>query len=529
MLVSQCGGFAVRDHERALLRMRALLSVYDKTGIEAFARGLVDLGWEIISTGGTHSALERAGISVISVSDVTGFPEILDGRVKTLHPAIHGGLLARLDLPEHQSALDAHQIAPIPLLAVNLYPFEATVSKPGVTFDDAVEQIDIGGPAMIRAAAKNHEHVIVVVDPSEYERILDELRSGNVSGDRKRSLAARAFGHVSTYDSLVAEYLRGDSDEFPAELNFAARKTQDLRYGENPHQRAAAYRRLVAGAPLGGILSAKQLHGKELSFNNLLDADAAWGALRLFDGPAVSIVKHTIPCGLALRGNLADAFDLALAGDPVSAFGGIVALNREVDVETAFRIGEIFFEVIVAPSFAPDALEALSRKKQLRLLAVDQPVTGTERLTLRAIEGGLLVQVPDRRSDDPTTWRTVTNREPTAEERRDLLFAWNVCRSVKSNAIVLASREAVTGLGSGQPNRLESVKIAVSKAGERSNGSVLASDAFFPFADGLEAANTAGITAAVQPGGSVRDDEVIAAADRAGIAMLFTGTRHFLH
>jgi phosphoribosylaminoimidazolecarboxamide formyltransferase/IMP cyclohydrolase len=462
------------------------------------------------------------------VSEVTGFPEILDGRVKTLHPRIHGGLLARIELSAHRTALEELDIAPISLLASNLYPFEETISKAGVSFEDIVEQIDIGGPAMIRASAKNFEHVLVVVEESEYDRILTELRTGEVSSQRRKALAARAFSHVSTYDALVADYLRGSSGSFPEEITFGARKVQDLRYGENPHQAAAAYRRLSAG-PSIGILTGTQLQGKELSFNNLLDADAAWGALRQFDRPAVSIVKHTIPCGVALRDNLAEAFDLALAGDPVSAYGGIVALNRDVDLATAGRLATTFFEVIIAPSFTPDALAELRRKKNLRLLAVGQRAGELEPWTVRAIEGGLLVQEPDTRPDDSSSWRTATDRAPTNDELRDLIFAWNVVRAVKSNAIVLAAGEAVTGVGSGQPNRVESVRIAVSKAGDRANGSVVASDAFFPFADGLEAAIAAGVTAAVQPGGSVRDDEVIAAANRAGIAMLFTGTRHFLH
>lgn len=509
--------------------MRALLSVYDKTGIEELARELVALGWELISTGGTLSALQAAGVPVTQVSDVTGFPEILDGRVKTLHPLIHGGLLARLELPEHQAALAEHEIEPIGLVACNLYPFEATVGRPDVSLVDAVEQIDIGGPAMIRAAAKNYQHVTIVVSPTDYGSVLADLRSGSIDEERRRELAARAFAHVSAYDAVVAEYLRGSAPEFPMELSISGRKTQDLRYGENPVQHAAAYRRLAGGKPLGGVLSARQLHGKELSFNNLLDADAAWGALRRFGRPAVSIVKHTIPCGLAVHDELATAFDRALAGDPVSAFGGIVALNQSVDVATAERIGDIFFEVIIAPGFDTEALEMLKRKKQLRLLSLEAGASGEERWTVRAIEGGLLVQEPDRRADDPSSWTVVTDREPTGAERRDLGFSWEACRYVKSNAIVLAQDEAVLGVGSGQPNRLESVKIAVSKAGDRSKGSVLASDAFFPFPDGLEVAIAAGITAAVQPGGSVRDAEVIAAANRARIAMLFTGVRHFLH
>lgn len=509
--------------------MRALLSVFDKTGLESFARALVDLGWELISTGGTLSALRSAGIPATAVADVTGFPEIMDGRVKTLHPRIHGGLLARLELPDHRAALEEHEITPIGLVACNLYPFEATVRQGGISLAEAIEQIDIGGPAMIRAAAKNHAHVTVIVEPSAYDKVLATLQSGEDSASYRRSLAARAFAHVSAYDAMVAEYLRADEPGFPPEISFAGRKAQDLRYGENPQQLAAAYRRLHAGPATGGVLGAEQISGKELSFNNLLDADAAWSAIARFDRPAVSVVKHTIPCGMAVRDSQAEAFSLAVAGDPVSAFGGIVALNRPLELATAERMSEIFFEVIVAPGYADDALELLKRKKQLRLLRIDGTAIGKARWTVRAIEGGLLVQEPDRNADDPATWRCVTERTPTADEMRDLVFAWEAARGVKSNAIVLARDEAVTGVGSGQPNRLESVKIAVAKAGDRASGSVLASDAFFPFPDGLEAGIAAGVTAAVQPGGSMRDEEVIAAANRAGITMLFTGTRHFLH
>ena len=510
---------------------RALLSVFDKTGIAPLGRGLVDLGYEVVSTGGTLAALEEAGVPVTAVSDITGFPEILDGRVKTLHPHIHGGLLARRDDPSHITALATHQISPIDVVVANLYPFGATIAQAGVSLADALEQIDIGGPALIRAAAKNFPGVVVLTDPADYPSALDDLHAGGMSLERRRSLAAKAFAHTAAYDTVVAEYLR-DPDEWPSEIAFAGRLARTLRYGENPQQRAAAYGRLRAGAPVPGVLDAAQLAGKELSFNNLLDADAAWSTIQGLDGPAVAIVKHTIPCGLSQRDDLAMAFDEALRGDPVSAFGGIVALNRPVDGETARRMAEIFFEVVIAPGFDDRAIETLGKKKALRLLRM--PLESLQDASrsdwdVRPIGGGLLVQTADVDPADPSSWRVVTAREPDPRELDDLAFAWHAVRHVKSNAIVLAQARSLTGVGSGQPNRLESVRIAVARAGERTAGSVLASDAFFPFPDGLEAAIAAGVTAAIQPGGSVRDDAVIAAADRAGIAMVFTGTRHFRH
>ena len=510
---------------------RALLSVYDKTGIAALGQGLVDLGYEVVSTGGTLAALQEAGIPVTAVSDVTGFPEILDGRVKTLHPRIHGGLLARRDDPAHLTALDALEISPIDVVAANLYPFAATIARADISLADALEQIDIGGPAMIRAAAKNFPGVVVLTDPADYAFALEELRTGEVPRERRRALAAKAFAHTAAYDAVVAEYLR-DPLEWPEEVAFAGSLARTLRYGENPQQRAAAYRRLGVGAPPPGVLDATQLAGKELSFNNLLDADAAWSAIQGFAGPAVAIVKHTIPCGLSTRDDLATAFREALRGDPVSAFGGIVALNRPVDGETARCMAEIFFEVVIAPGFDNEAIETLGRKKALRLLEMPSLSLGdapSADWDVRPIAGGLLVQTPDVDPADTSSWRTVTVRAPDPRELDDLAFAWHAVRHVKSNAIVLAQACSLTGVGSGQPNRLESVRIAVANAGEHASGSVLASDAFFPFPDGLEAAIAAGVTAAIQPGGSVRDDAVTAAADRAGIAMVFTGTRHFRH
>lgn len=510
--------------------MRGLVSVYDKTGVAELAAALVGLGWEIFSTGGTLRALTEAGVAATAVDAVTGFPEILDGRVKTLHPAIHGGLLARRDDPEHLAALARHGIGTIDLLVANLYPFAATVADPDVPFAAAIEQIDVGGPAMLRAAAKNHDGVVVLCDPADYESVLAELGGGGVSAERRRALAAKAFAHTAAYDAVVAEFLRGE--ELPAELAVAGRKTHDLRYGENPHQRAAAYRRLGVGPAAGGVLDAVQLAGKELSFNNLLDADAAWGAVGGFAEPAACVVKHTIPCGLAVAETLPDAFAAALAGDPVSAFGGIVAVNRPLDGETASRLGETFFEVVVAPDFAAEALEILGPKRALRLLRIppSPPVTAARAAwDVRPIAGGLLVQDADSAVDDEREWRVVSHRQPSATEWADLRFAWVAVRHVKSNAIVLARERALVGVGAGQPNRLASVRIAAEAAGERAVGAALASDAFFPFADGLQAAAATGVTAVIQPGGSVRDEAVIAAADAAGVAMVFTGRRHFRH
>lgn len=514
--------------------MRALLSVYDKTGLVPFARGLLDLGWDLISTGGTFQALADAGLAVESVATVTGSPEMLDGRVKTLHPAIHGGILARRDRAEHMGQLETHAITPIDLVASNLYPFEATIRTPGVSDDDAIEQIDIGGPAMIRAAAKNFVSVVVVTDPTDYGVVLDTLVAGGPSAPDRRAFAAKAFAHVSAYDVLVAEYLGGDSAApgygFPADVSISGRLDRRLRYGENPHQRSAAYRRLAVVRQEVGLLDAVQLGGKELSFNNIVDADAAWSAAWLSPRPSAAVVKHAIPCGLASRDVLAEAFDAAVAGDPVSAYGGIVAFNRTVDTETAERISRTFFEVIVAPGFDPVARDIVTTKRSLRVLKLEPPAThGTSPWDIRPIAGGFLLQDSDNLFDRSDAWAIATRREPTAAERRDLEYAWSAVRLVKSNAIVLVRDEAITGVGSGQPNRLESVAIAVRRAGDRSHGSVLASDAFFPFPDGIEAAAAAGITAIVQPGGSIRDHLVTAAADAANIAMVFTGTRHFWH
>ena len=514
--------------------MRALLSVYEKTGIVEFGRALAGLGWELVSTGGTSIALAEAGLPVTSIADVTGFPEILDGRVKTLHPSVHGGLLGRLDLATDVEQLSAHDILPIGLLVSNLYPFEQTVQTAGVSRDEVIENIDIGGPAMLRAAAKNHQYVLTVTEPSDYGRMIDLLKSNAITQEIRQACAAKAFAHTSAYDSLVAGYLHSGSEQtWPDVFSIAGRKSVDLRYGENPHQSAAAYSSVSLQTHQGGLLDAKQLQGKQLSYNNLLDGDAAWNAVLGWKSPTVSIVKHTIPCGLAQSDDLAQAFAGALSGDPVSAFGGIVASNREIDLPTAEAISEIFFEIVLAPSFSAEALAVLGKKKNMRLLEMGEADALTSRTTevdIRSITGGFLVQTADSALDDePSGWEVKTERHPTEKELHDLTFAWRVCALVKSNAIVLAKDSAVLGVGSGQPNRLESVAIAARKAGDRSVGSVLASDAFFPFADGLKAAIEAGATAVIQPGGSMRDKEVIEAANSAGIAMVFTGQRHFRH
>jgi phosphoribosylaminoimidazolecarboxamide formyltransferase/IMP cyclohydrolase len=510
--------------------VRAVLSVYDKSGLEQFAKHLAELGFELVSTGGTHAYLAQHGLDVTGVSDVTGYPEILDGRVKTLHPAIHGGLLARRDLAEHRSSLEAHNIAPIDLLAVNLYPFEATINQPGCTLQDALDQIDIGGPAMIRAAAKNFPDVIVVANPARYAEVLAALRGDGVSDGMRRSLAAEAFQHVSTYDALVAEYLRGPDAVYSRELTIPGRLAAPLRYGENPHQSAAAYvRHSTTGSPTG-VLTADQLQGKALSYNNLLDTDAALRAIQGVEELACVIIKHSIPCGMAVRQTAIEAFQAALASDPLSAFGGIVAINRPIDAAAAQALSGIFLEVVIAPEFSPEARRILGAKKNLRLLALPRAgwTVGAD-LSVRSIQGGLLIQEVDNQRDDPGQWRVATEAPLPDAVRADLAFAWHVSRFAKSNAIVLAADQALVGVGPGQPNRVDSVRIAIERAGDRARGAVLASDAFFPFADGVEEAIRAGIAAVIQPGGSVRDAEVITACNEAGIPMIFTGTRHFLH
>jgi len=516
--------------------MRAILSVSDKTGVVEFARGLEGIGFELYSTGGTKKALTQAGIAVHSVSDLTGFPEILDGRVKTLHPAVHGGILAKRGLPAHIAEIERNRIGLIDLVAVNLYPFKETVAKPEVGLDEALENIDIGGPTMIRAAAKNFPDVLVVIDPEDYSTVLEELRAGEVKLERRKKLAQKAFQHVAAYDTAIAQYLRQGEEGFANDMTIALRKVSELRYGENPHQKAAFYIEDVAGAPTSGIGSAKQLWGKELSFNNILDSDAAWKAANDFEAPTVSVIKHTNPCGLASNNDLTAAYALAFKGDTVSAFGGIVALNRPVDLATAQEITKTFYEVIMAPGYDEKALEVLKQKRDVRILLMtpDQPtacgakISGTS-LDFRRVAGGMLVQTADDLPESGLSLRTVTRREPSDKELEDLLFVWRAVKHVKSNAIVLAKDAALLGMGAGQPNRVTSVKIALEKAGERARGSVLGSDAFFPFPDGVELAGEGGVRAIIQPGGSVRDEEAIEAANKYDIAMVFTGVRHFRH
>jgi len=540
--------------------MRAILSVSDKTGLVEFARGLVELGTEVYSTGGTHSALTSAGISVRSLTDLTGFPEILDGRVKSLHPGVHGGILARRDRPEHLEELARHGLRTIDLVACNLYPFVETVSKAGlpagqagVSLEEALENIDIGGPTLLRAAAKNFPHVLVVVDPEDYGPLLDSLRAGVVAFEERRRLAQKAFQHVALYDTAIAGYLRAlmESKEMPEKarklpeaITIGLQKRLDLRYGENPHQHAALYLDQSLPGQAGGIATAKQLHGKEISYNNIVDADAAWQAVSDFEECTVAVVKHTNPCGLASYPDQAEAYRRALAGDPVSAYGGIVAVNRPLSAEMAREMGSTFYEVVVAPGYEEEALALLRKKRNLRVLQVTgggqtaaprrgpvraRPGASGAGMQYRQVSGGALLQEEDRTPDSDLTLKTVTKREPTAEELRDLRFAWRAVKHVKSNAIVLAKDQALVGMGAGQPNRVTSVHLALRSAGERSRGSVLASDAFFPFPDGVELAAQGGVTAIIQPGGSIRDEEVIKAADDHGIAMVFTGMRHFRH
>lgn len=507
--------------------MKALISVYDKTGVVELARALQEAGYGLVSTGGTHRALTEAGLAVEQVSDVTGAPEMLDGRVKTLHPVVHGGLLARRDLPEHMGELAARGIETIDVVVGNLYPFEVTVSREGVGEQDVLENIDIGGPTMLRAAAKNHPAVTVVVDPADYEWVAERIRSGGTSPEERRRLAATAFAHVAFYDSLVAAWMRGSDDPFPKELSLGVRRVSgELRYGENPHQRGALY----SDAPSrGGVVAAEQLHGKELSYNNILDADAAWRAASEFSEQAVAVIKHTNPCGLACHPDQAEAYRQAFDGDPVSAYGGILGFNRPVTAEAAEALRRVFFEVIVAPGYEDAALDILQKKRDLRILRVPESSQGGTALQVRRVSGGLLLQTADVLDEEPTSWQVVTQRAPSETELADLAFAWRAAKHIKSNTIVLAKGQALVGMGAGQPNRVNSVHLAVRAAGERAAGTVLASDAFFPFADGLELAAASGITAVVQPGGSIRDDEVIAAADKAGLAMVLTGVRHFLH
>jgi len=509
--------------------MRAILSVYDKAGIAEFAGGLARLGFELFSTGNTKAAIAGAQVPVRSISDLTGFPEILDGRVKTLHPAVHAGLLARRDLPEHVRELESAGLGTIDLVCTNLYPFVRTV-RGGADLQTALENIDIGGPAMLRAAAKNFPHVIVIIDPADYAPVLEALAAGGLDLATRRRLAQKAFQHVASYDTAVAEYLRGPDERFPEHLTLAYQKRFDLRYGENPHQQAAFYAEQAVFTPgAAGIAGARQLHGKELSFNNILDADAAWSAACAFPDQTVAVIKHTNPCGLASYEDQVEAYRRAFAGDPVSAYGGIVAVNRRLELPMAEALKPVFYEIVIAPSFSDEALALLQKKRDLRILEVGEAAEGSAGLDYRRVAGGLLVQTPDAFPEEQLQFTPQSKRPPTPAELDDLRFAWRAVRLVKSNAIVLAKDRQLVGMGAGQPNRVTSVHLAVRAAGERAAGAVLASDAYFPFPDGPQLAADAGITAIVQPGGSIRDAETVAVCDRAGVALVHTGVRHFRH
>ncbi|MGZ4507893.1 MAG: bifunctional phosphoribosylaminoimidazolecarboxamide formyltransferase/IMP cyclohydrolase [Blastococcus sp.] len=508
---------------------RALLGVYDKTGIEELAAGLAAAGVELVSTGATAARIAAAGVPVTPVEQVTGFPECLDGRVKTLHPAVHAGILADRRKPEHVAQLDELGIAPFDLVVVNLYPFSETVAS-GASPDECVEQIDIGGPAMVRAAAKNHPSVAVVVDPARYVEVLAAVAGGGFTLAERQKLAAAAFRHTAGYDIAVASWMGDvlapdDETGFPAWVGADWERADVLRYGENPHQKAALYRGLEPG-----LAHAEQLHGKQMSYNNYVDTDAAWRAAHDHADPCVAIIKHANPCGIAVGQDIAAAHRKAHACDPVSAFGGVIAANREVDLTMAEQVAEVFTEVVVAPSFTADAVAVLTAKKNIRLLRLPHvPGAGAE---LRPISGGLLLQTRDlidAPGDDPTTWTLATGEPVDAAGLDDLVFAWRAVRAVKSNAILLAHDRATVGVGMGQVNRVDSARLAVTRAGERAVGSVAASDAFFPFADGLQVLLEAGVRAVVQPGGSVRDEVVVAAAAAAGVTLYLTGTRHFAH
>lgn len=511
---------------------RALVSVSDKTGIVEFCRELSALGVEIISTGGTSTLLAKEGVPVIGISDVTGFPEIMDGRVKTLHPAVHSGLLAVRDNDEHTRQMKELGLDYIDLVVVNLYPFAETIAKPDVEYEDAIENIDIGGPTMLRSAAKNHAFVSVVVDAADYATVLEEVKgSGDTTLDTRKRLAAKVFRHTAAYDSLISGYLSGvTGDPLPERYTVTYEKVQDLRYGENPHQKAAFYRKPLAEA--GSLTAAEQLHGKELSYNNINDANAALQIVKEFDEPAVVAVKHMNPCGVGVGTSIYEAYQKAYNADPTSIFGGIVAANRPIDSDTADKLKDIFLEIILAPGFTEEAFEILSKKKNIRLLKIDITGAAAERqseFVVTSVAGGMIVQESDVHSLDVSELKVVTDRAPSEEELKQLLFGWKVVKHVKSNAIVLAKDDMTIGVGAGQMNRVGAAKIAIEQAGEKAQGAVLASDAFFPMGDTLELAAKAGVKAVIQPGGSIKDEESIKVANEYGIAMVFTGVRHFRH
>jgi len=516
---------------------RALLSVSDKRGLDDFARGLAALGIELFSTGGTRSHLEDAGIPVRDVAAYTGFPEMMDGRIKTLHPKIHGGILCRRDRPDDMAALARHEMLTLDLVVVNLYPFEATIRREGVSWEEAIEQIDIGGPTLIRAAAKNHAFTTVVTSPEQYQRVLEEITARRSTGETlRRELAGAAFAHTAAYDQAIADYFRrGERTELmPASVSLRLRRKEVLRYGENPHQSAAVYEDERQSD--SGLVGARKLHGKELSYNNLLDLDSAWRIARSLPAPAAVVIKHNNPCGAATAGRLSDSMRRALDGDPLSAFGSVLGLNQPLDAATADVLAEPgrFIEAIVAPGYEPEAIDILTTrpkwKANVRLLAIAARHNGgSRRWELRQIDGGFLGQEADETIDPEEEWSVVTRRQPTDQERADLRFAWALVRHVKSNAIVLAKERMLLGVGAGQMSRVDSVEIAIRKSGAAAQGAVLASDAFFPFPDSIQHAASAGVSAIIQPGGSRNDPDVIAACDQHGMAMIFTGRRHFRH
>jgi phosphoribosylaminoimidazolecarboxamide formyltransferase/IMP cyclohydrolase len=537
----QADGIHRKDNAARSVKMeqriqRVLISVTDKKGIIDFAKKLETFGVEILSTGGTAAQLKDQGITVTDVSDYTGFPEMMDGRLKTLHPKVHGGILALRDKDEHMKALDAHGIGLIDMVVINLYPFEDTVAREGCTLEEAVENIDIGGPTMLRAAAKNHRFVTVVTDPGDYEAVIDEMKrtGGAISEETNFALAVKTFQLTARYDGAISNYLGtllpGGTKNFPATFTMQFVKAQELRYGENPHQKAAFYRE--RGVSIPSISTARQIQGKELSYNNIMDSDAAWLMASDFNLPVAVIMKHANPCGSATSdSSLVNAYLKALETDPVSAFGGIVAFNRPVDKRTAEELANIFLEVVIAPGFDDDALQILETKKNLRLLEIPIPLRQGAPIDYdyRRVAGGLLIQERDRTDEDIRKADVVTTRAPSDNEYQALAFAWHVVKHVKSNAIVLATKDQLVGVGAGQMSRVDSVSIATMKANLPTHGTVLASDAFFPFRDGVDMAAEAGVTAIIQPGGSIRDDEAIKAANEHGIAMIFTGKRHFRH
>ncbi len=505
---------------------RALISVSNKDGILEFAKELVALDYEILSTGGTKKMLQDNNVPVTAVDEVTKFPEILDGRVKTLNPMIHGGLLGKFDDPSHQAQMNEHGIEPIEIVCVNLYPFVETISKPDVTWDDAIENIDIGGPTMLRSAAKNHQYVTVIVDSNDYAKVLEELKAnGSTTIETRKALAAKVFRHTAAYDSYISNYLT--EEEFPENLTMTYELKQTLRYGENPHQKAAFYQKRLSSD--FSLAYATQLHGKELSYNNIQDGNAALQIVKEFDKPAAVAVKHMNPCGVGTGATIEEAFDKAYEADPTSIFGGIIALNREVDAATAEKLSGIFLEIIIAPSFTEEALEILTKKKNIRLLTINFAQEKKAQFKVVSVEGGLLVQEEDTFGFADADIKVVTDRQPTEEELEALKLGWAVVKHVKSNAIVVNDAQMTLGVGAGQMNRVGAAKIALEQAGEKAKGAVLASDAFFPMSDTLEAAAAAGITAIIQPGGSVKDQDSIDKANEFGIAMVFTGVRHFKH